>query len=89
MILPNLDLNIIMNDLAAAIGIGNLADFPQRLARRQQIAACYRKKLQGVSGIELLRTKTIEHMLIGFLLCWLSEEKTSFESYLDKKSMLQ
>ncbi len=44
-----------LNDLAAAVGLGNLADFPQRLARRQQIGAVYRQQLANVPGIELLR----------------------------------
>jgi len=44
-----------MNDLATAVGPGNLEDFPQRLARRQQIAACYGEQLSNVPGLQLLR----------------------------------
>lgn len=44
-----------MNDLAAAVGLGNLEDFPQRLARRQQIGAYYREQLGEVPGLQLLR----------------------------------
>jgi perosamine synthetase len=44
-----------MNDLAAAVGLGNLEDFPQRLARRQQIASHYRKHLENIPGLQLLR----------------------------------
>jgi perosamine synthetase len=44
-----------MNDLAAAVGLGNLEDFPSRLARRQQIGAYYREQLDGVPGVQLLR----------------------------------
>jgi perosamine synthetase len=44
-----------MNDLAAAVGLGNLEDFPQRLARRQQLGAYYRDQLRSVSGVQLLR----------------------------------
>lgn len=44
-----------MNDLAAAVGLGNLEDFPHRLARRRQIAAAYRAQLGGVPGLQLLR----------------------------------
>jgi len=43
-----------MNDLAAAVGIGNLEDFSRGLARRKEIAARYRNELQGVTGLELL-----------------------------------
>jgi len=44
-----------MNDLAAAVGLGNLEDFPERLARRQQLAAYYREQLRNVPGLQLLR----------------------------------
>ena len=44
-----------LNDLAAAVGLGNLADFPQRLARRQQIGTHYRQQLADVPGVQLLR----------------------------------
>ena len=44
-----------MNDLAAAVGLGNLEDFPHRLARRQQFGAYYREQLRNVSGLQLLR----------------------------------
>jgi perosamine synthetase len=44
-----------MNDLAAAIGLGNLQDFPARFARRQQIGAHYREELESVPGLQLLK----------------------------------
>jgi perosamine synthetase len=44
-----------MNDLAAAVGLGNLTGFPERLARRREIAAAYRDGLDGVPGVTLLR----------------------------------
>jgi len=44
-----------MNNVAAALGLGNLEDFPSRLTRRQQIGAFYRKELASVPGLELLR----------------------------------
>jgi perosamine synthetase len=44
-----------MNDLAAALGLGNLQDFPSRLARRQQIGAIYREELKSVPGLQLLK----------------------------------
>lgn len=43
-----------MNDLAAAVGLGNLDDFPDRLARRQRIGATYREELAGCPGLRLL-----------------------------------
>jgi len=43
-----------MNDLAAAVGLGNLEDFPARLARRQQIGGYYRQELKGIAGLKLL-----------------------------------
>jgi perosamine synthetase len=44
-----------MNDLAAAVGLGNLEDFPHRLERRRQIGAFYREQLTDVPGLQLLR----------------------------------
>ncbi len=44
-----------MNDITAAIGIGNLDEFPNRLKARQEIGAFYREYLAGVPGLELLR----------------------------------
>lgn len=43
-----------MNDIAAAIGLGNLEEFPARLARRRAIAARYREELRGLPGLTLL-----------------------------------
>jgi perosamine synthetase len=45
-----------MNDLAAAVGLGNLVGFRERLARRREIAAAYRRALAGVPGLTLLRS---------------------------------
>jgi len=47
-----------MNDLNAAVGLGNLGDFPGRLARRRQIAEFYRERLRGVPGLQLLKLAT-------------------------------
>jgi perosamine synthetase len=44
-----------MNDLAAALGIGNLEDFSQRLDRRQQIGGYYRAQLADIPDVQLLR----------------------------------
>lgn len=42
-----------MNDLAAAVGLGNLEDFAERLERRRAIAARYRRELAGLPGLRL------------------------------------
>ncbi|MFM8982134.1 MAG: DegT/DnrJ/EryC1/StrS family aminotransferase, partial [Spartobacteria bacterium] len=44
-----------MNDLGAAVGLGNLEDFPKIQSRLAEIAATYRKNLTGIDGIQLLR----------------------------------
>lgn len=44
-----------MNDLAAAVGLGNLEDFPKRLKRRQQLGCYYRERLKDVPGLQLLK----------------------------------
>lgn len=43
-----------LNDLGAAVGLGNLQDFPARLERRRHIAQTYRSAFQNVKGLELL-----------------------------------
>ncbi len=44
-----------MNDLAAAVAMGNLQDLPKRLERRQQTGRLYRQRLGNVPGLRLLR----------------------------------
>lgn len=46
-----------MNDLAAAIGIGNLADFPIIQSRIREIAKTYRSMLTNVPGLKMLEYK--------------------------------
>ena len=43
-----------MNNLSAAVGLGNMADFPSNLKRRREIALIYRSELKNISGIKLL-----------------------------------
>lgn len=43
-----------MNNLAAAVGLGNLDDFPKNLKRRREIASRYRDELQNMPGLQLL-----------------------------------
>ena len=44
-----------MNDLAAAVGLGNLQGFERRLVQRRQKASAWAVGLSGVSGIELMK----------------------------------
>lgn len=46
-----------MNNVAAAIGLGNLEDFPEQLKRRREIASTYRNELKNVPGLQLLNYK--------------------------------
>jgi perosamine synthetase len=46
-----------MNDLAAAVGLGNLDAFPANLARHRAIAARYREALAGLPGLRLLEDR--------------------------------
>lgn len=46
-----------MNDLSAAIGLGNLEDMGADIIRRREIAALYRSGLTGIPGIQLLDYK--------------------------------
>ena len=43
-----------MNNVSAAIGLGNLEDFAERLARRREIAKIYRDELSDLEGVQLL-----------------------------------
>lgn len=43
-----------LNDLGAAVGLGNLPDMPGNLARHRAIAARYSQELKGVPGLTLL-----------------------------------
>lgn len=42
-----------LNDLCAAVGLGNLQDLPDNLARYRQIAQTYQEGLQNVAGVTL------------------------------------
>jgi perosamine synthetase len=55
-----------MNDVAAAIGLGNLEEFPARLSRRRSIARRYRAELAHVPGLTLLRSEMDRESA-----CWL------------------
>jgi len=46
-----------LNDVSAAIGLGNLQNFSSQLSRIQQIAKRYRTELDNVDGLELLNYK--------------------------------
>jgi perosamine synthetase len=46
-----------LNNVASAIGIGNLSDFLPRLERRREIGRFYRTRLQDVSGLQMLDFK--------------------------------
>jgi perosamine synthetase len=47
-----------LNDLGAAIGLGNLEVFPQTLARLREISDRYRLEFEKVSGLALLENKS-------------------------------
>lgn len=46
-----------MNNISAAIGLGNLPGYGARLARRAAIAARYRETFHGLNGLTLLRSE--------------------------------
>jgi perosamine synthetase len=43
-----------LNDLAAAVGLGNLVDLPTNLARHREIARRYMDRLRNLPGVRLL-----------------------------------
>jgi perosamine synthetase len=52
--LENVGFKYHLNDLGAAIGLGNLPDIPGNLARHRQIAAAYQDAFRKVPGMTLL-----------------------------------
>ncbi|MEO7975419.1 MAG: DegT/DnrJ/EryC1/StrS family aminotransferase [Thermoanaerobaculia bacterium] len=46
-----------LNDVAAAIGLGNLPGLPLALARHRAIAARYRNELRSIPGLDLLECR--------------------------------
>lgn len=66
-----------MNDLSAAIGLGNLEDFPAMLKRRQEIGTLYRNELSNVPGIELLEYKD-DRTCAYWLFTMLIEKRENF-----------
>lgn len=75
-----------MNDLSAAVGLGNLADFPANLKRRLEIAAQYRNVLKDVSGIELLHYKD-DRLCAYWLFTMLVERREDFISALKSRGV--
>ena len=55
-----------MNDLSAAIGLGNLEDFPSKLKRRIEIGGIYREEFKDIPGLQLLENKDDRESA-----CWL------------------
>ncbi len=66
-----------MNDLGAAVGLGNLEEFPQHLARRREIGARYREELGKVPGVTLLAYRE-ECLSAYWLFTILVEERERF-----------
>ncbi len=73
-----------MNDLSAAVGLGNLEDFPANLRRRREIAVQYRNELKNVSGIELL-DYTDDRESAYWLFTFLVEKRENFIRALQSK----
>jgi perosamine synthetase len=66
-----------MNDIAAAIGLGNLEDLHVNLKRRCEIAAYYRSELSDVPGLQLLNYKK-DRESAYWLFTLLVERRTDF-----------
>jgi perosamine synthetase len=75
-----------MNDLAAAVGLGNLAGLRERLARRKDIAGLYRQSLEGVPGLTLLRADD-GHASAHWLFTVLVERRASFVRALEERGI--
>lgn len=67
-----------MNDLAAAVGLGNLIGFKERLARRRENDRRYRLAFQGFSGIVLLRQDSMNRESACWVFSLLAERRDDF-----------
>jgi len=75
-----------MNDLAAAVGLGNLAGCRDRLARRREIAAMYRRDFAAVPGLTLLRSDE-GHDSAHWLFTVLVEQRAAFVRALEDRGV--
>ncbi|HVN96301.1 MAG TPA: DegT/DnrJ/EryC1/StrS family aminotransferase [Syntrophorhabdaceae bacterium] len=66
-----------MNDLSAAVGLGNLEDIFENLARRREIAARYRDELSAVPGLTLIQCDK-ESQSACWLFTMLVEQRDDF-----------
>ncbi len=75
-----------MNDLSAAIGLGNLEDFQSNLKRRIEIADTYREELKNVPGLQLLEY-TNDRECAYWLFTMLVEHRIDFIKKLKEKEI--
>lgn len=75
-----------MNNITAAIGLGNLDGIHDRLARRRKIAEIYLRELDDVAGIKLLRPNSVsDHSYWVFTM--LVENRLSFIESLNERGI--
>lgn len=75
-----------MNDLAAAVGLGNLAAARERLARRRAVVARYRETLGRVPGLTMLR-RDADRESADWLFTMLVEQRDAFVRALDSRGV--
>ncbi len=75
-----------MNDLSAAIGIGNLEDFPLKLKRRIEIAGIYRDEFKDIPGLQLLTYKN-DRKCAYWLFTMLVERRIDFIKKMKDKNV--
>ena len=75
-----------MNDLSAAIGLGNMEDFPEKLKRRIEIGGIYREEFKDIPGLQLLEYKD-DRESAYWLFTMLVERRTDFIRKLKEKEI--
>jgi perosamine synthetase len=75
-----------MNDLCAAIGIGNLTNYNDRLNKVQIIAKQYRQELKNTTGLQLLQNKS-DRISSNWLFTILVENRDNFIKLMLNKSI--
>lgn len=75
-----------LNDLGAAVGLGNLMDFESRLRRRREIGTIYRRELARVPGLKLPIYEQ-DRVHAYWLFTVLVEERTRFMAELKEEGI--
>jgi perosamine synthetase len=75
-----------LNDLTAALGLGNLEDFSYIISRRKEIAKKYRQNLENIPGLKLLEYKS-DRQSSNWLFTMLVEDRLGFVQKMNESNI--